>query len=380
MGAELQRDFRQSKIPEKIVRHLLVCLGLLMLATTVFLQADEETARIYIKKAREHLQKKNHEAALNNFSKAAQEAPEMPEVYYERGMMYRDAKESGEAMVDFAKAVELLNSLSDPSNTQKELQRKISNYQADYSKIQDELAEINRKYANKFLELAKKYQDTGDDYLVSIFNILQAIDPQNQEVREQSKIMKGASLAQKKSQMESLFNGEDINDWVGPPDVWTVRDSMIAGVSMPNGMTSLLKHTGVFKENYTVAVKMKLEEMDSDFSAGLAIISGPEKMYMILIKQKALMLVGSAAVLRSGQRGVEAKIMATKGIPAETNLEDWNQLSFKVAGDSIVCYFNDVPLLDMRLSEEAQTKFQGSPGLVIQGTKAYFKEISYLSE
>lgn len=283
-----------TKMSGRICRYQIskVIAGLVFvfcLSSLVF--SNEESARIYLKKASEQAKKKDYQAALESFRKAIEEAPEMPEVYYERGLMYYQAREMTEAINDFNKAAELLKNKPSLTKPLQEIQNKITAYQNEYNKIKEEFTTINQKYIAKFMSLAEKYQDSGDDYLLEILKRLSVMESDNKDIKQRLDKIKEGVFKQEKSVMSPLFNGTDLKGWEGPADVWEVEEEKIVGVI--SGGAAVLRHTGTLENNYTVSVDIKMEETyREDYMLGLVIgLKNIHNLYECAIFKGRLVLI-----------------------------------------------------------------------------------------
>ncbi|MFA5795459.1 MAG: family 16 glycoside hydrolase [Candidatus Brocadiia bacterium] len=382
MGAKMPRVIQKHQVP-KVARKIVSasCAVFMLVVLSALLWGDEESARVYIKKAKEQVQKKAYEAALGNLQKAMTEAPKMPDVYFERGLVYLEAREMSEAMRDFDKAMSLLKDRSELTAKEKEFQRKIGTYQAEYGKFTDELAGIHQKYSTKFLELAKKYQDNGDEYLTGLFGRLGKISPGNDEIKQRAGDLNDVVAEQKKTLMTSLFNGENLDGWCTSAPCWTVGDGAIIG-DLSKGC-STLKHSCSTQGNYMLSASIKIEDpKKTEYMSGLAVgcLDSTERFFGFGFLQDELVFLKYNPQTVDGNEGWKAEILEKKPPLTPVDTAQWNEISIKVDDDRIRCYLNKELCFDMKIDGEKGRKFKGSPGIIIDEGKAFFKDILFYAE
>ncbi|MBI4834855.1 MAG: DUF1080 domain-containing protein [Planctomycetes bacterium] len=373
MGAVLPRRLYQHKVYKISAAAIMLVLGVLLAA-----MADDESAMVYLKKASAQVKKKEYTASLENFNKAIDESPEMPEIYFERGSMYWQIKEMSEAMADFDKVLWLLNLKASLSKPQEEMRNKISAYQDEYNRMKDELSAIHKKYADKLLEFTDKNKNSADSYLFDLLKRLQAINPANDMLKAEIQKIREAMSFQEKNIMTPLFNGTDLTGWEGSKAVWSVKNGIITG-DLPDA-ANMLSNSTRLKGGFSLSVAQKLETKPADeteYVCGLSFgIRDLYNYYSCTFFKNRLTLIQCI-----GAKGtVKNNFLVDKALPDGVIQEEWNCLMIKVDGDKISGYLNDELQFEIAVPAEAKSQFDGITGLMIQSCRASFKDILYLSE
>ncbi|MFA5795461.1 MAG: hypothetical protein WC980_10410 [Candidatus Brocadiia bacterium] len=353
----------------------IIIIGLLAVAAII--GADDESAKVYLKKSRELAQKKDYAGALTNLRKAIDESTEMPDAYFERGLLFYDVKELGEAAKDFNKAADLLRSKTELTAPQKEMQRKINICLQECNKIATEFSDINKKYISRFVSLAEKYQDSGDEYLVSMLTWLSTKVPGDREVKDKLGKIKDIILTQTKSCMLPLFNGSDLNGWEIPPPYWSVKEGEIVGDVMRGSCP--FKSGVILSDNYMLSVNCSIKEAEAMNAAGLAIASREDGLYFFGIYEKSIYLIRFSAIMQGGQKSMSGKCLAKRALPESLDYNGWAEITAKVKNNEFIGYLNNEVQFNIKVPEE-KAGFKGAPGLFIQNCKAHFKEVLHLSE
>lgn len=340
---------------------------------------DEESAQIYFKKAKEQVQKKNYPAALGLFQKAIDEAPDFPDAYFERGVFFWQMKEMAEAAKDFTKASELLEKMEKRSDAQAKLSAKIITYLNEYGKISSEFDEMNAKYMTKFLDLAGKYPQSANEYLLGLMERLSAMEPDRKEITEQLNLFRMNLMNEEKNLMDPLFNGDNLDGWdISKKAWWKVENGAITGGNLEPGMIQL-QHTRVLEGNYVISLDVRLEETPGDqfFGIAFAVIDYDHTFYWYAIRENSICLFRYSS---RGEAVPNLSRLADRALPDTFKAGDWNNLRFMIKGEKVSCYLNGELQFEANIPEGKQTRFKGLPALSAEKCKASFRNILYLSE
>jgi hypothetical protein len=372
MGAKMQSRFRKHQVFAGVI----FALVFVLLGMSDPARGDEDSARVYLNKARDLIKNKEYQSALECFQKAAQEAPDFVDLYFERGVMYWNLREATEAMNDFNKASDLLKAKTELPKQLQLIQGKIASYQTEYEKIRKELDDINRKYLGKFLELADKYQDSGEDYLLQLLKHLSKMEPGNKEIEERTAKLNSKSMQMEKGVMESLFNGKDLIGWeLFENNVFMAEAGQIRGKS-PDGAYITVSNNVNPEGNYTLSIDVQLaEQTGKDHLFGLAFaFKKINEMYYYGFYNNRL-------VFKRYTRGAgEDKPIKDLPLPARIDPAKWNTLMIKTKDNSAGCYLNNELQFEVIMPDENPPRFKGLPGVLIQSCNANFKDILYLSD
>ncbi|MBI5778027.1 MAG: tetratricopeptide repeat protein [Planctomycetes bacterium] len=351
-----------------------VCLNAL-------LRADEQSAGIYLQKALEAVKQKNYVAALELFDKAVKEAPDMPEIYYERGMLYWKNKEMSEGISDLNKAAGLINALDKPSMNRKNLLPKIAAGQSEYKKLADEFDALNQKYMARDLALLEQNQANPDPLLIDIMNIIQPFIPES--MREQYNTLWTNIFSETGKKMTPLFNGANLGDWEAENPNWTVENGAIIG----QFMDSLLVHKHTVQLNsgaYAVSAKVQiLEENPPDVNAGILFGGRFDQFLLFGVRSNRVELVKFSIQqdVKNDRRVLMPNVIANCPPPAGFDAKQVNELMIIVDDDFVDCYLNGKRIMGKRFAggETGDRKsFYGAPGLSVLRCKAQFTDFKYL--
>lgn len=372
MGATLQGGVLKCKVFK-----IAVVAAVVILVILPVLLADEEYAQVYLQKASEQVKKKDYTSALENFRKAFAEAPEMPEIFYERGLMYWQARELVEALNDFNKVVELFAKKDSLSPAQQEIARKIDSYGTEYDKQRQEFSNINKKYISKFLSLADNSRDSGDNYIRDLLSKLSSLEPKNAEIRKRIKSMEDIEISKQKLEMTPFFNGTDLEGWDPRRRQCRVEDGEIKAEA-PEG-TLAVSYSCDMENKFSVFANMKIDEIyEKDYMCGIIMAyRGVNDYYVVTFFKGRLVFMKMTEEETAMGKEQKNSFLAEIMLPQNIDVKEWNSLYVQVDGNNVSVYLNSTLQLKVEVPEEWTLKFKGSLGLALQCSKVSFKELLY---
>jgi hypothetical protein len=192
---------------------------------------------------------------------------------------------------------------------------------------------------------------------------------------------------------KSLFNGTDLTGWQGNPDLWSVKDGCITGITKADPKlthnTFLVWTNGnvddfelrasykIVKGNSGIQYRSKVLRQgaqgpivggyQADFEAGTT-YSG------ILYEEQGRGILaqrGQKTVIKGDADGKKHKVEVTgslgesKDIQAKIKHEDWNEYRIVAKGNHLQHFINGVPTVDVTDEQEAKAAKSGVLALQI---------------
>ncbi|MBI5777914.1 MAG: DUF1080 domain-containing protein [Planctomycetes bacterium] len=347
-------------------------LGLVLLAGSVGLYPDEDTASIYLKKAQELARKKAYKEALDNFNKAINEAPEQVDAYLALGELYRDINESDEAVANFRKALALIEQKGSPDKF-KSVQNKINSYLAEYDKNRQELVKFRDQFLQSLWSLVVKYEKDDLQFALLVTERALKIDATNALFINKRLELSKAIGELGKEQMASLFNGTDLDGWKGASEDWQVENEAIRFECDKPEILSGLSYKIKLESDYVFTSKFKMEKVYGSQNF-LMLAFG----YQSLSNNYAFGIFDQKLALVRHEGDKPYRKIKEKELPPGIDLVGWNELTVEVYGDAVRCYLNGDLCLEMEESDK--TNLRGLVALVGNNCSGYFKDIMYSSE
>lgn len=345
---------------------------------------DEGVAKVYLQKALDFIKQKNHLSALESFEKASQEAPNMPEIYFERGMMYWKIKEMTEGIKDLEKAQTLINELNKPTMDQKSMLSKIKSNQAEHFKLTDEYSALNQKYSERFLKLMEQNMSEGNPYLISIADWTEPIMSGN--LKEQYYDLRKSIFKGVRSKMTPLFNGENFDDWESNYKDWTVEEGKALCQHLRS--VSIMKHkTQLSSDSFLIAANVQIVETEESSTAAAGIVFGgrfDQLMVFALRNNRVELIHFTIQTNPETNRQIFApQVLDNNVVPSNFNARQPNEMLVFIDGNYVTCYLNGKLMMQRALTGKTQVdgkSFYGAPGLFVQFAAAQFSDFACIPE
>ena len=203
--------------------------------------------------------------------------------------------------------------------------------------------------------------------------------------------------------MQSLFNGTDLDGWEGDERLWEVTDGMIRGETTAEkaskGNTFLIWKDEV--TDFELRLSFRVSSINnSGIQYRSAHITDPAKkprnahvlrgyqheirnsgdlpsvagfIYDEGGKRKRMCLVGDKAVWKDGKKVVESTLISAEDFKKLFRVDQWNDVIIVAKGTRIQHYLNGRLILDFTDSED-QATLKGRLGLQLHGGKPMWAE------
>jgi hypothetical protein len=213
--------------------------------------------------------------------------------------------------------------------------------------------------------------------------------------------------AEIKDQYQVLFNGKDLTDWDGDPNLWSVKDGVIHGQTTPeqpaNGNTFLIWTGGKpsdfelrfsFRCNNTnnSGVQYRSKHIDTDRAKNKWVVRGYQHeirnenkfpnvsgfIYDEGGKRGRICLAGEQAQWEAGAKKVTGQCISAKEFEDLFRLDQWNDVVIVAQGNRIKHYLNDRLILDFTDKDPQLALTQGVLALQLHAGKpmwAQYKNI-----
>lgn len=213
----------------------------------------------------------------------------------------------------------------------------------------------------------------------------------------------GQIEAPPESEMESLFNGVDLDGWEGDERLWQVTDGIIRGETTAekkcNGNTFLIWKDEV--SDFDLRLSFRVSSVNnSGIQYRSAHITGPAKtprnafvlrgyqheirnsgdypdvagfIYDEGGKRKRMCLAGEKAVWKDGKKVVESILVTAEEFKKLFRVDQWNDVIIIAKGNRIQHYLNGKLILDFTDSDD-QATLKGRLGLQLHAGKPMWAE------
>ncbi len=200
-----------------------------------------------------------------------------------------------------------------------------------------------------------------------------------------------------------LFNGKDLTDWDGDPNLWSVKDGVIHGQTTPehpaNGNTFLICKTGKFADfelRFTFrcndannsGVQYRSKHIDTAQAKNKWVVRGYQHeirnenklpnvsgfIYDEGGKRGRLCLAGEKALWEAGAKKVVGQCISEEEYSKLFRLSDWNDVVIVAQGNRIKHYLNDRLILDFTDNEPELALREGILALQLHAGKPMWAE------
>lgn len=209
-----------------------------------------------------------------------------------------------------------------------------------------------------------------------------------------------AELAEKS---KSLFNGKDLTDWDGDPNLWSVKDGVIHGETTPehpaNGNTFLIWKGGKLgdfelrfsfrcNDSNNSGVQYRSKHIDTPQAKNKWVVRGYQHeirneskfpnvsgfIYDEGGKRGRLCLAGEKAMWENGAKKVIGQTITDNEFASLFRLDQWNDVVIVAQGDRIKHYLNDRLILDFTDNDPELALKEGVLALQLHAGKPMWAE------
>jgi hypothetical protein len=202
---------------------------------------------------------------------------------------------------------------------------------------------------------------------------------------------------------KSLFNGKDLSDWDGDPELWSVKDGVIHGQTTPehpaNGNTFLIWKGGKpsdFELRFSFrcndannsGVQYRSKHIDTQTAKNKWVVRGyqheirnEKKMPNVAGfiydeggKRGRLCLAGEKAIWEAGGKKVVGQCISDEQYANLFQLDQWNDVVIVAQGNRIKHYLNDRLILDFTDNDPQLALSEGVLALQLHAGKPMWAE------
>lgn len=200
-----------------------------------------------------------------------------------------------------------------------------------------------------------------------------------------------AGLGAARAAEQNLFNGKDLTGWSGNPELWSVQDGAITGVTTPKNPikhNTFLVWTNGTLENFELRLSYRIVRGNSGIQYRSKILSqgpfGPivggyqadfeaGKTYSgILYEERGRGILaqrGQKTVIKDGDGKHQVEVVGSvgdsKAIQAKIKDEGWNDYRIIARGNHLQHFINGAPTIDVVDQQESKAATSGILALQI---------------
>jgi tetratricopeptide (TPR) repeat protein len=348
-------------------RRYIISAVCLVALSILALWADEDVARVLLKKGDEALQKNDFPKAIEFYKKALHEQSNLPEVYFSLANVYTKAGDKRRARRNFEECIRLVKALPKPSSSQQMLQKEATNRLNSLDKGRQELSVLEKKYVEQSLIMAKRFIKKDIPLAESILRNVLYLTPANAEA---AKLLKDIKDVRVFEAWQALFNGQDLTDWQPQePSLWKV-ESRILACDTERALTNRRQKLSFDKE-YKLRMEFRVSQMYHELGS-IGIILGDKNKEGDLTS----LSVFKDAVKLIGFRGGQGKDIREESVPESFKITEWNTLALEISYGIMKVYLNDKLMFEHRADKDEM--LQGGTGIWLQRVNAEIRKMEYL--
>jgi tetratricopeptide (TPR) repeat protein len=359
-------------------RATILVLAVLVLGPGSRLAADEDSAAYFTSRGRKALEAGRLDEAAGHFQKALGEAAEFPdamlglaEVALARGEKAEAARRLEACLMRCRRGLPV-QGVYEVRTRAEELLRKVERPRLEYCLLREE-------YADRLLSLAQRSEEKAPDLSRRCVDRILKICPDRAEALELRKRLGGgaapaeAAAAAPPGKGEPLFNGRDLEGWVGLGLTWQVKDGILTGRASENAY--LLRKNRQLEGDYTVEYELRfVKDLGKDPMVSLifGMTGEHEKWNVLMFKQRCYLEHDHGGADRQVRVGKREFFQISGGFDPSA----WNRIRVQVRGRKLTCFANGKELFGYASPEEGA--FDGMVALVVQDCHFELRRLALL--